>query len=240
MPTPTDTTIAPEPVAQVTDGSDSVRAAARFGPVDASWDGWLLELSCGQEPDDRVAIGPGSLLDVIEAFERHDGLLCSPIEFYEAPDGTTTLSWSDYDIEENPIGGRVDVPTEHVGALLEWMKGLESPPLPARLRALAAENLRQREETRELLKGGLPESMPHDGRDYHLFARDEVGVGLYSIIHGHEDDPALWLMRHADGSLTLSSRPQAPDRHGRPRRHLPPKAPRGSRWLWLRERPGQS
>lgn len=210
---------------------------AAFGDVHAEYDVFSARLFTGDgDPHDRVDVTHDRIAELVFALRRRDGLL-SPLELTEGPDGSVDLSWSDYDIDERPVGGAVRIPAEQVEPLTAWIEALELPSPHLKLADHEAEHHANFRQVVYDLSAGLPDTVTYDERTYRLWARDDAGVGLYRLPHSDLADPLRWLRRDPDGALSPSGRPQAPDRHGTPRRYLQPHPDHGQQWIWVRIKP---
>jgi hypothetical protein len=205
--------------------------------VHADYDGFILSLSDGGvDNGNEHGLMWGNAQELAEALTRHDGLLLSVFEYEENANGDVRLTYSDYGIDEEPIGAVFVVAAADVEALAAWLQQLPKPLTHSALAARAAQFEKEQKRLREDLYAGLADELTFEGATYRLWARDDAGVGLYGLPHAH-DNPRRWLLRAADGGLTITGRPQRLDAHGRPRLMLQPHPQAGQTWTWVRQLP---
>jgi hypothetical protein len=150
-----------EPASQTTraaDGESAARVVNRvsFGQLTASFDGSIVSLSVPEQTS--LHLLPHQAGDLVEAFDRHDGLLLGTFDYREQPDGTVELPWDDYDADEQPVGGTLTIPAVHVSALRDWLAAIPLPPMDAR-----GDEFRERKRrVRVDLYAGLPDAVNHE------------------------------------------------------------------------------
>lgn len=209
---------------------------ACFGAVQADFSGYGITLVSTDDDysEQHVSFSYGSVPDLVEAIDRHDGLLLAVLEYVENPDESITLCWTDYDMYDEVIGGEVTIASEHVPAFREWLTNLEMPCSRPEDAARDAAYEEHRRSIRERLYAGHPDTIEHEHVLYLLWAHDQHGTALYGRPHAPADDPARWLSVGTDGQRALNYRGQAPDRQGRMRCSLHPRPPTDNGWLWVR------
>lgn len=219
------------------------QAAQRFDTVTVKVD-WPT-LLIGHDVDDDEQTVPfmcWQVADIVFCLRRGDGMLLGR-DLAEHPDGSVTLEWDGYDLEDRPVGGRVTIPADQVDTIADWLDDLDVPHVTTptdELEAMNFQHAADRDHRRETLTAGLPDTVKLDGRDLRLYAHDGRGVGLYRDAH-----PSLapaganwWVQRTPTGDLVDVGRPQAPDARGVPRRYLHPKlTAAGEQWTWVRTWP---
>ena len=209
-----------------------------FGGLHAHYhDGFYLTLAAADDLESEQGIDWWESQALAEALERHDGLLLGAFDYEEDGDGAVTLIWTDYDMDDNPVGGALRLSADDVKPFGDWLRALPRPREHPQLVQCNADFERRQQALREELYAGLPDTVEHEGCRYRLWARDNDGNSLYGLPHAALSDPRRWILRTADGTVTASGRPQRPDRHGNARLWLHPRPPASSNWVWVREPP---